>query len=268
MSGAKKENTWFSKLSPISLLHYYKLLFRSALLIWATVVYILRRANGAAFDIHNPGRYAVVIWVVWIAFTVEMALRFFPSKMESMGCQKQFKQNFKARQNGQTVSARPDMRPGGTLLVLGSWILLNGAIGALRRFGIIDDGILVLISLAYSVCDVICILFFCPFQTWMMKNRCCVTCRIYNWDYAMMFTPLLFTRGVYTWSLLALALGLLVRWEITHWRHPERFSTRENQCLDCSNCAEKLCRHKKQLQRFMKRRLVWFERFMPERNGE
>jgi hypothetical protein len=58
--------------------------------------------------------------------------------------------------------------------------------------GILDDGIMILLCSAYSICDIICILFFCPFQTWFMKNKCCSTCRIYNWDYAMMFTPLFF----------------------------------------------------------------------------
>ena len=64
--------------------------------------------------------------------------------------------------------------------------------GTLYFLNVIDLGIVVIISLAFSVCDLICILFFCPFQTWMMHNRCCTTCRIYNWDFAMMFTPLIF----------------------------------------------------------------------------
>ena len=113
--------------------------------------------------------------------------------------------------------------------------------------GILDDGIMILISGAYSVCDIICILFFCPFQTWFMKNKCCSACRIYNWDYAMMFTPLFFVKRFYAWSLLVLSFALLVRWEITFYRHPERFSENTNDYLQCKNCTEKLCAHKKQL---------------------
>ena len=104
-----------------------------------------------------------------------------------------------------------------------------------------------LLYCAYSVCDVICILFFCPFQSWFLKNKCCSACRIYNWDYAMMFTPLFFVRKGYTWSLLALSVALLVRWEIVFYRHPERFSEKTNEYLRCANCTEKLCVHKKQL---------------------
>jgi hypothetical protein len=98
----------------------------------------------------------------------------------------------------------------------------------------------------------ICILFFCPFQTWFLKNKCCSTCRIYNWDYAMMFTPLFFVRRAYAWSLLALSVLLLVRWEITFYRHPERFSENTNEYLECRNCTEKLCSHKTQLQKLRK----------------
>ncbi|MCR4946660.1 MAG: hypothetical protein K5929_06955 [Lachnospiraceae bacterium] len=113
--------------------------------------------------------------------------------------------------------------------------------------GILDDGIMILLCSAYSICDIICILFFCPFQTWFMKNKCCSTCRIYNWDYAMMFTPLFFIKKSYTWSLLVLSVALLIRWEVTFYMHPERFSDKTNDYLQCANCTEKLCAHKKQL---------------------
>ena len=129
---------------------------------------------------------------------------------------------------------------------------LIGIFGALHMTGILDDGIMILLCSVYSICDMICILFFCPFQTWFMKNKCCCTCRIYNWDYAMMFTPLFFVEKEYTWSLLVLSILLLVRWEITFYRHPERFSENTNDYLKCANCSEKLCVHKKQLIRLRK----------------
>lgn len=66
----------------------------------------------------------------------------------------------------------------------------------------------------------------------------------------MMFTPLIFVRTWYTWSLLGLGLLLLIVWEIFHAVHPERFSENTNHALACSNCSEKLCHHKTQLHRF------------------
>ena len=119
-------------------------------------------------------------------------------------------------------------------------------------FAAIGIDILLLISLGYSVCDLICILFFCPFQTWFLKNRCCCTCRIYNWDFAMMFTPLIFVRTLFAQSLVFLSLILLVRWEYVLHRHPEYFSEKTNVSLSCANCQEKLCHHKTQLKTFWK----------------
>ena len=230
------------RLSVISSMHYAKLVFRSLLLLAAGWVYIsgrLRRGEGALTGLlhRNP-----VMDVIWLVFVVEMILRFFPSHVESMGCQKQFRKNYVP-----AAGELPAKRSRGMWTVLAAWVALNGAIGALYFTGVIDEGVLLLISLAYSVCDMVCILFFCPFQTWFMKNKCCTTCRIYNWDYPMMFTPLLFVPSLYTWSLAAVALGLLVRWEVTYARHPEWFYESTNESLACVNCKEKLCHHKKAL---------------------
>ena len=187
--------------------------------------------------------YPVIIVLIWIIFTVEMVQRFIPSPTESPGCQKQFARNY--IKSGSTDIAIQENNA--SVLVALVWVLFNGIFGAFHMAGILDDGIMILLCCAYSVCDVICILFFCPFQTWFLKNKCCCTCRIYNWDYAMMFTPLFFVKSPYTWSLLALSVLLLMRWEITFFRHPERFSDKTNAYLHCSNCSEKLCSHKKQL---------------------
>ena len=185
---------------------------------------------------------------------VDMAQRFFPSKLESPGCQKQFKRNYVP-----AGEEKPEITSGKrTAIVAVFWALLNGLIGALYHVGVIDEGILILVSLAYGVCDMICILFFCPFQSWIMKNRCCSVCRIYNWDFAMMFTPFIFIPHVMTWSLLGVSLVLLVRWELTLKLHPERFSDRTNACISCKNCGEKLCHHKKQLLSFWeKNKHIW-----------
>ncbi len=44
-----------------------------------------------------------------------------------------------------------------------------------------------------------------------------------------------------------MAVALLIRWEITFYLHPERFSENTNDYLQCRKCTEKLCGHKKQL---------------------
>lgn len=249
------------RLSRISALHYGKLAFRSVLLLLSAAAYLKSRLQHSADPFGSLEQRPAILAVVWIVFAAEMILRFFPSRWESMGCQKQFARNYRPvapQQQRRTEAQR--RQPFSTVLVAGSWLLLNAGIGALYFSHVIDEGILLLIALVYSVCDMICILFFCPFQTWMMHNKCCGSCRIYNWDYAMMFTPLVFVPGLYTWSLLGLALGLLAEWEILLHRHPERFSESSNESLSCAQCAEKLCHHKRSLQKFLAKQK---ERLLP-----
>ena len=231
------------KISIVSTLHYIRLVYRTVLFVLLLITYIRFRLYNTAPLIERVENMPVIIYITWAVFAVEMIFRFFPSRYESPGCQKQFARNYV--KSGRTEISIPDNNA--TVLVALIWIVFNGAFGALHMSGVLDDSFMILLCSAYSICDIICILFFCPFQTWFMKNKCCSTCRIYNWDYAMMFTPLFFVRKSYTWSLLALSVALLVRWEITFYLHPERFSEKTNDYLKCANCSEKLCAHKKQL---------------------
>ena len=231
------------KISAVSILHYVRLVYRSILFILLSIGYIQYRLRDGEAVTARLEQQPIILTITWVVFVLEMILRFLPSPYESPGCQKQFARNY--IKSGETQIAIPDNN--GTVLVALVWIVFNGVFGALHMSGVLDDGIMILLCSAYSVCDMICILFFCPFQTWFMKNKCCSACRIYNWDYAMMFTPLFFVRRAYAWSLLALSVALLVRWEITFYLHPERFSENTNEYLQCRNCTERLCSHKRQL---------------------
>ena len=236
------------RISIVSTWHYFRLIYRSVLFLLLLIGYISYRVELTAALTTIYEHWPIILIIIWAIFVVEMVFRFFPSGYESPGCQKQFARNYK--KSGKTEIRVPDNNA--TLLIALIWIVFNGIFGALHVTGVLDDGVMLLLCCAYSVCDMICILFFCPFQSWLMKNKCCVTCRIYNWDYAMMFTPLFFIQNVYTWSLLALSVALMIRWEITFFRHPERFSEETNDYLKCRNCTEKLCAHKTQLKHLRK----------------
>ena len=232
------------KISAVSAIHYGRLVYRSVLFLLLLTGYILSRIKGGdritlKFDEHMP----VILIVTWVLFVLEMIHRFIPSKYDSPGRQKQFKRNY--IKTGNTEIVIQDNHA--TVLVALLWIAVNAVFGALHMAGIFDDGIMFLICSFYSVGDMVCILFFCPFQTLFLKNKCCTVCRIYNWDFAMMFTPLFFVKGIFSWSILGLALALVLRWEITYYRHPERFSENTNAYLKCKNCTERLCQHKTQL---------------------
>jgi hypothetical protein len=211
-----------------------------------------------------------LINIMWLLVSLSMLQKFFPQAVTSIGSRKQFKELFhlspvekflgkdlaklsddvfsteffKGSKNyGILLEEKRELNRG-TLLVLLAWVILNLFIGALYFEGVIDAGILVLISMFYFLSDMICVLIYCPFQRLFMKNRCCVTCRIFNWDSIMVCTPLLFISGWFSWTLCALALILLIRWEVVFNRHPERFSERFNFSLRCAGCTEKLCRLK------------------------
>lgn len=271
---SKTELSWLKKLSPISLYHYYKLIGRTVLLGLIVVEYIFCLADNARFFMLKGFRYDILKWVVWAFYMVEMFLRLFPSKLESMGCQKQFRRNYRPKKlsnqlpgelpaellekyGGDYVKAHNEWscqdRKRGRLTVLIVWIALNAIIGVIYKARWINEGILMIIAMIYAVCDMICILFFCPFQVWFMKNRCCARCYIYNWDYIMMFTPLIFVKSLYTYSLVGLAMLVLIQWEIRLRVTPDRFNPKMNDTLACKNCTEKLCRHKKQLQGFIQK---------------
>ena len=236
------------RLTVVSVTHYVRLVYRMLLFLAALAAYILARIrSGSVLNLLEDR--PVILSVIWAVFVIEMVQRFFPSRLESPGCQKQFKRNY--IKSGEVHVRIEDNNA--TMLVALVWICFNAVFGVLYMQGVLDDGILILLCCAYSVCDMVCILFFCPFQSWFLRNKCCSTCRIYNWDYAMMFTPLFFIRGLYSWSLLALSLALMARWEITFYKHPERFSSVTNEYLRCEHCTEKLCTHKKQLHSLWKK---------------
>ena len=157
------------KISTVSALHYLRLVYRSALFILLLIAYIRFRLFREATVLESVERLPAILYISWAVFVVEMVLRFFPSRYESPGCQKQFARNY--IKTGSTDLVIPDNHA--AVLVALIWIVFNGIFGILYMAGVLDDGIMILLCSAYSVCDIICILFFCPFQTWFMKNKCC-----------------------------------------------------------------------------------------------
>ena len=126
-------------------------------------------------------------------------------------------------------------------LVMLSWLCFNAVFATLYLFKIIDVADMLMLTVFFYLSDYICILFFCPFQTFILKNKCCINCRIYDWGHFMMFTPMLFVRNFFSWSLFFTSLVVLIRWEVNYAKHPELFWYGSNNRLKCSQCKEKLC---------------------------
>ena len=128
------------------------------------------------------------------------------------------------------------------------WIVFNVALGLiLERFGAFNERTALLWTLFYFLFDMISVVLWCPLQLALMRNRCCTTCQIFNWDGVMTVTPLVTTGCWFSWLLMFFSLVVLVRWELAFARHPERFDERTNASLQCTNCSDKLCYLRKPL---------------------
>ena len=79
------------QLTAVSTLHYIRLVYRSLLFLAFLVLYLTLRIRGKADIAVVLERRPVILSVIWTVFTAEMILRFFPSRYESPGCQKQFR---------------------------------------------------------------------------------------------------------------------------------------------------------------------------------
>ncbi|MEE0845783.1 MAG: hypothetical protein U0L71_06275 [Eggerthellaceae bacterium] len=122
------------------------------------------------------------------------------------------------------------------------WVTFNVLVaGLMAWFGVLNERTALIWSLCYFVSDMVCVVLWCPLQVLLMRNRCCTTCQIFNWDAIMVVTPLLFVGGWFGWILIAFAIVILVRWELAAVRHPERFDERTNARLTCAQCVDKLC---------------------------
>ena len=188
----------------------------------------------------------------WLLLMGSMVFRLFPSSVESLGCQKAYAR--RARLTG-AVPPAEEVRQAdrGAWKVLALWAAVNALFFLGYAKGWLGRRFLVCLAGFYGVCDIVCILFYCPFQSWLMHNRCCTTCRIYDWDYLMLCTPLLAIPSVLALSACALAAVVFLRWEAAYRRRQERFFERSNDALRCANCQEHLCKYKRAIAARLKR---------------
>lgn len=186
------------------------------------------------------------IHVLWLVFMVMMICHIFPAKRLSMALRKVEEEKYSEVKDYSEVELLRFVQTQNTRawVVMLIWLCFNAIFGVLYLTDIMDEADLLMLTVFYFLCDYICILIYCPFQSLIMKNRCCVNCRIYDWGHFMMFTPMLFIRNFFSWSLFFTACIVLVKWEIVYAKHPERFWYGSNSNLQCANCNDKICQIK------------------------
>jgi hypothetical protein len=194
------------------------------------------------YPLHMPLRVFHLLWLLAILILVKRTI---PKLNVKMSSGKIFERKFadtgedtdRRRQGFRKSKKKADS---GALRTGVYWILLLLVMWMWRSVGILPDIWLYIIVLFFIFMDQFCISVFCPFK-WLMKNKCCNTCRINNWGYCMAFSPLIFINTFWTYSIVFLSLVTIFQWEYLYFKHPERFSEIYNANLICKNCMTR-CR--------------------------
>lgn len=239
------------KIEKTSMLKRYlvKFLIRLFVFVFILVFYLTNKQEMYKLMLQPIGMGISPIHILWMIFMGIMLTHIFPTDKLSMALRKAEKQNFRENEEYSELELlqyvqQQNVRAWQVMLL---WLSFNAIFGVLYLFKVIGEAELLMLTVFYFLCDYICILFYCPFQSVIMKNRCCVNCRIYDWGHFMMFTPMLFIRNFFSWSLFFTAVIVLLRWEITYAKHPERFWNGSNVTLQCGNCRDKTCQIKRKL---------------------
>ncbi|MBO7288380.1 MAG: hypothetical protein J6V03_00100 [Clostridia bacterium] len=224
--------------------YFLRLIGRIIIFVACIIIYF---ADSKSFNVINGMNFFKsfsVFHILWIIWFTDMLFQIIPVKNKiPLGSQKLFANRFRPireKINRKALKNYISSTTKAAYRVFILWFFLIAVIGILFFKNIIDEKILFLISVFFYVCDLICVLIWCPFRL-IMKNKCCTTCRIFNWDHLMMFSPLIFVKGFFSLSLFGFSLIAFLVWELCVLIYPERFWEMTNVSLKCSECTDKLC---------------------------
>ncbi len=231
--------------APTKLTRRYLLDFtwRAAVFLMILGIYLYDKT---LLNFTRAGRLFWPLSLLWITVLVSMLAQLSPRSGLTTGCMKQYVSGYQPVANYDREQLRKTVRQQniGAAKVAVLWLAVNGFIGYLYMKRVLSVAELVLLCAFYYLCDLICVLFFCPFQTFLMKNRCCVNCRIFAWGSWMMAIPLVLVPHIYARSLAAASVLVLLVWEYRFYKYPQRFWFGSNCLLQCAHCKEQLCRYK------------------------
>lgn len=231
-------------MSDIRKKYMFRLVVRCLILILCTVLFFRSPETFGILEGMNFFRGFSILHILWLVWVVDMIQQIIPIKNKlPLGSMKLFASRFRPirdKINYQALREYIVTTTKAAYKVFVLWCALLAVIGGLYFAGILTKPMLFLISALFYVCDLICVLIWCPFRL-IMKTRCCTTCRIFNWDHLMMFSPMVFMGGFYGMSLVLIAFLAWLVWELCVMMYPERFWDKSNLALKCSECTDKLC---------------------------
>lgn len=215
------------------------LALRIIVLIGVSIYYLITVLIKGGEFIYHPA-VSISLFLVYLQFLIQVLLKLVGSKLAPVGATKHLKSNYLP--TGVSKPPKNDWKK--TFAVALAWAFAVAVFGLGKHFGVFDEGLLILAFLALSVFDGLSLHFFCPFRVFVMKNKCCTTCRIYNWDGLMITSPLYFVGNIPSIILVGVTFILFLWWEMAYRVHPERFFEETNANLKCSNCKKPRCPHK------------------------
>lgn len=226
-----------------------KLVLRSIIFLTVLIFYLTHRELLNQYLLTPFFAKLVPTHFIWLIFMGLMILHVFPFEQLSMALRKKQVRNFQIVEDYSKEELNKFVRKQNiaALIVMIIWLSFNSIFGILYNLDILNRADMLMLTTLFFLCDYICILFFCPFRTFIMKNKCCINCRIYDWGHFMMFTPMLFVGSFFSLSLFAMSVLVLINWEIIYALHPERFWSGSNKTLQCINCKDKTCQMKNKL---------------------
>ena len=237
-------NTGKIKTSPTRRRYFVRLIGRIIVLLLCGIICFYRPQLFDVLDGDNFFDSISLFHLLWLIWVADMFLQIIPVKNKvALGSQKLFANRFRPIREKINYKALKEYVANTTKTAYKVFILWGALItvlGILYYCDILGKIHLFMISVFFYVCDLICVLIWCPFRL-IMKNKCCTTCRIFNWDHLMMFSPLIFIGGFYATSLVVMAFAVWLVWELCVMLYPERFWEMTNISLKCSECTDKLC---------------------------
>ena len=232
-----------ASLTPVTRRYLRDFAFRLMVFLCIGALYL---TAPSLLDFTRAGRPSLPLLLLWAVVLLSMVAQLSPKSGLTTGCLKQYPTRYDpaSSYSPQQLRQAVHQQNRGARRVAAVWLVINLCFGALYHRGILRIPHLVLLCALCYFCDLVCVLFFCPFQTFLMGNRCCVNCRIFAWGSWMMAAPLMCVPHWYAQSLFWTGVVVLVCWEVRYRRHPERFWSGSNRNLQCAHCKEQLCRYK------------------------
>jgi len=247
------------KVAMASKINKVKLILRGVLFFSFLFYYLFKRKQLIEITELDIGFGITPLHIVWLALMVELIIVPIPFLNYYISRGKQFKiyyipaTNPADYENLAYHTKTMNRRAAITMII---WLSLTAIIGLLYIKRIIDEIEMYLIMLFFYLGDQVCINIWCPYQFFIMKEKCCNSCRIYNWGHFMMYSHFIFIPDFFTLSLFGMGLFILIQWEYLHHKHPYRFYEGTNLAIRCSNCKDPGCKIKKQTNAMMEKLFI------------